>query len=537
MYQGIGHPVCSGVAIGRAYVYCREQGKLSGKCGEITEEQKKFEAARTVAREQLTELYEKNRQELGDEQAMILDVQIMMLDDPDYLNGVQERISEGISAAESVRDTGDAFATSFSVLEDTYMQARAIDIRDMSERIVSILCGGRTELSMTEPGILVAEDLTPSEAVQLPKDKILAFITRQGSSNSHVAILARIMNVPALVQAQITVTQTLEGKLMIVDGFEGSYWIEPDENTLASMLIKRKEDQLYRCQLDAYRNVPTVSASGRRIKLLANIGRPDDVQAALDCGAEGVGLLRSEFIYLGRKNLPTEEELFQNYRQVVKQLAGRPLIIRTLDAGADKKMDYLELEKEDNPALGYRGIRISLTRDDIFRPQMRAIYRASAFGSLSVMFPMITSVEEVRRIKAFCEMVKAELRSEKQHFGEVELGIMIETPAAAIISAELAKEVQFFSVGTNDLTQYTLAIDRQNEKLDQFYDAHHPAILSLLQTIVVNAHAQGIWAGICGELGADLSLTETFLRMGYDELSVSPSLVLKVRKKVCESEV
>ena len=537
MQQGTGRPVFSGVAIGPAYVYRREQRELPGACGDAAAEQKKFDAARETARAQLTGLFEKTRREIGEEQAMILDVQIMMLDDMDYLDGVRDMIAGGASAAQAARETGDAFSAAFAALEDPYMQARAVDIRDMAERIVTILCGGKSGFSMTAPGILVAEDLTPSETVQLPKDKILAFITRQGSSNSHIAILARIMNIPSLVQAQIALDPELEGKQMIVDGFEGRYYVEPDEATLAAMTQQRDEAQAYRLRLEAYRGVPTVSAGGRRIKLLANIGSPEDVKTALDCDAEGVGLLRSEFMYLGRSSFPTEEELFEGYRSVVEQLAGRPLVIRTLDIGADKQVDYFGLEKEENPALGYRGIRICLTREDIFRPQMRAIYRASAFGPLSVMFPMIISVEEVRRIKAFCGKIQAELAAEGVPFGEVELGIMIETPAAAIMSRELAKEVQFFSVGTNDLTQYTLAIDRQNAKLDEFYDAHHPAVLALLQTIVDNAHAEGIWAGICGELGADISLTETFLRMGYDELSVSPSRVLELRKKVCESEV
>ena len=537
MYEGTGRPVFSGVAIGPAYIYRRERQELPGACGDPAAEQEKFDRAREVARVQLTELFEKTRKEIGEEQAMILDVQIMILDDLDYLDSVRDMIAGGASAAQAARETGHAFSASFAALDDPYMKARAVDIRDMSERIVTILCGGTSGIFMKEPSILVAEDLTPSETVQLPRDKILAFITRQGSSNSHIAILARTMNIPSLVQAQIDLDLELDGRLIIVDGFEGRYYVDPDEATLAAMTQKRDEAQARRRQLEAYRGVPTVSASGRRIKLVANIGSPDDVKTALECDAEGVGLLRSEFMYLGRDTFPTEEELFDSYRRVVEQLAGRPLVIRTLDIGADKQADYFGLEKEENPALGYRGIRICLTREDIFRPQMRAIYRAGAFGPLSVMFPMIISVEEVRRIKAFCETIKGELTAEGIAFGEVELGIMIETPAAAIISAELAKEVQFFSVGTNDLTQYTLAIDRQNERLNEFFDPHHPAVLALLQTIVENAHAQGIWAGICGELGADLSLTETFLRMGYDELSVSPSRVLELRKKVCESEV
>ena len=537
MRQGTGRPVFSGVAIGRAYVYRHQQAELPGSCGDAAAEQKKFDEARETARAQLTELFEKTKREIGEEQAMILDVQMMMLDDLDYLEGVQDMIAGGASAAQAAHETGDAFSAAFAAMDDAYMQARSVDVKDMATRLVNILCGGKTGFSMEEPGILVAEDLTPSETVQLPKDKILAFVTRQGSSNSHTAILARIMNIPSLVQAQITLDDDLDGKMMIVDGFEGRYYIEPDEDICAAMEKKRDEAQAYRQQLEAYRGKPTVSKSGRKLKLFANIGNPDDVKYVLEGDAEGVGLLRSEFLYLGRDTFPTEEELFQAYRKVVESLQGRPVVIRTLDIGADKQVDYFGLEHEENPALGYRGIRICLTREDIFRPQLRAIYRASAFGPVSIMFPMIISVDEVRRIKAFCETIKAELSAEGIAFGEVELGIMIETPAAAVLSRELAKEVQFFSVGTNDLTQYTLAIDRQNAKLDEFYDPHHPAVLALLRMIAENAHAEGIWCGICGELGADISLTETFLEMGYDELSVSPGRVLELRKKVCESEV
>ena len=503
MREGTGRPVFSGVAIGRAYVYRHQQAELPGSCGDAAAEQKKFDEARETARAQLTELFEKTKREIGEEQAMILDVQMMMLDDLDYLEGVQDMIAGGASAAQAAHETGDAFSAAFAAMDDAYMQARSVDVKDMATRLVNILCGGKTGFSMEEPGILVAEDLTPSETVQLPKDKILAFVTRQGSSNSHTAILARIMNIPSLVQAQITLDDELDGKLMIVDGFEGHYYIEPDEATQAAMEKKRDEAQAYRQQLEAYRGKPTVSKSGRKLKLFANIGNPDDVKYVLEGDAEGVGLLRSEFLYLGRDTFPTEEELFEAYRKVVEGLQGRPVVIRTLDIGADKQVDYFGLEHEENPALGYRGIRICLTREDIFRPQLRAIYRASAFGPVCIMFPMIISVDEVRRIKAFCETIKAELTAEGIAFGEVELGIMIETPAAAVLSRELAKEVQFFSVGTNDLTQYTLAIDRQNAKLDEFYDPHHPAVLALLRMIAENAHAEGIWCGICGELGAD----------------------------------
>lgn len=536
MLEGLGRPVFSGVAIGKAYVYDPHQCELPVSCGDSKAELEKFNLALETAREQLTKLFEKTSAEIGEEQAMILDVQIMMLDDLDFIESAQDMIAGGASAAQAAHDAGDAFSAAFAAMDDEYMKARAVDVKDMARRLVDILCGGHTGFRMDEPGILVAEDLTPSETVQLPKDKILAFVTRQGSANSHTAILARIMNIPTLVQADISISPEINGKLMIVDGYDGRYYIDPDPAVVSSMVEKLRKAMAYKAELDKYRGKPSVSKSGKKVLLCANIGSAQDVRYALEGDAEGVGLMRSEFLYLGRDNFPTEEELYQAYKTVAEQLNGRPLVIRTLDIGADKQADYFGLEHEENPALGYRGIRICLTREDIFRPQMRAIYRAAVHGPVSAMFPMIISVDEVRQIKEFCRKIQSELYAENIPFGEVELGIMIETPAAAIISRELAKEVSFFSVGTNDLTQYTLAIDRQNARLEAFHDAHHPAILSLLRTIAENAHAEGIWAGICGELGADLSLTDTFLEMGYDELSVSPGKILALRKKVCESE-
>lgn len=537
MKKGTGRPVFSGVAIGRAYIYKKQQAALPTSCGDASVEQRHFEEAKEEARAQLQALFEKTCKEIGEEQGMIIDVQMMMLDDLDYLESIEAMIKNGASAAEAVKETGDTFAAAFAAMDDDYMKARAVDVKDVSTRIVTILCGGKTGFSMEEPGILVAEDLTPSETVQMPKDKILAFVTRQGSSNSHTAILARIMNIPSLVQTQINLDDEIDGKQMIVDGFEGSYYIEPDEQTLAVMKEKRHATEEYRQQLEAYRGKESVTRGGRKINLFANIGNPDDLVHVIEGDAEGVGLMRSEFLYLGRTDFPTEEELFEAYKKVVEGLGGRRVVIRTLDIGADKQADYFGLEHEENPALGLRGIRICLEREDVFRPQMRAIYRASAYGPVSVMFPMIASLWEVRKVKEFCAKIREELIAEGVAVGEVELGIMIETPAAAIMSAQLAKEVDFFSVGTNDLTQYTLAIDRQNPNLDAFYDAHHPAVLELLRQVAHNAHEAGIWAGICGELGADASLTETFLEMGYDELSVSPGRVLELRKKVCESEV
>lgn len=537
MKKGTGRPVFSGVAIGRAYIYKKQQAALPTSCGDASVEQRHFEEAKEEARAQLQALFEKTCKEIGEEQGMIIDVQMMMLDDLDYLESIEAMIKNGASAAEAVKETGDTFAAAFAAMDDDYMKARAVDVKDVSTRIVTILCGGKTGFSMEEPGILVAEDLTPSETVQMPKDKILAFVTRQGSSNSHTAILARIMNIPSLVQTQINLDDEIDGKQMIVDGFEGYYYIEPDEQTLAVMKEKRHATEEYRQQLEAYRGKESVTRGGRKINLFANIGNPDDLVHVIEGDAEGVGLMRSEFLYLGRTDFPTEEELFEAYKKVVEGLGGRRVVIRTLDIGADKQADYFGLEHEENPALGLRGIRICLEREDVFRPQMRAIYRASAYGPVSVMFPMIASLWEVRKVKEFCAKIREELIAEGVAVGEVELGIMIETPAAAIMSAQLAKEVDFFSVGTNDLTQYTLAIDRQNPNLDAFYDAHHPAVLELLRQVAHNAHEAGIWAGICGELGADASLTETFLEMGYDELSVSPGRVLELRKKVCESEV
>lgn len=536
MKQGTGRPAFSGVAIGPAYVYRKESNQLPTSCGDPAAEQQKFDEACQIASEQLGELAEKTRRDLGDEQAQIMEVQQLMLSDLDFLDSVADMIRAGASAAQATQDSGDSFSAAFAAMDDEYMKARSVDIKDASQRVVTILCGGKTGFTMDKPGILVAEDLTPSETVQLPKDKILAFVTRQGSSNSHTAILARIMNIPSLVQTQITLDDTIDGKMMIVDGFEGTYYVEPDEATMTAMQAKQKSASEYRQALEKFRGKESITKKGRKVNVYANIGNPEDAKIAMKGDAEGIGLMRSEFLYLGRETFPTEEELFQAYKTVVETMQGRRVVIRTLDIGADKQVDYFGLEKEENPALGYRGIRICLTQEEIFRPQMRAVYRASAFGPVSVMFPMITSVWEVRKIKEFCATIRAELTAEGIAFGEVELGIMVETPAAAVISDQLAQEADFFSVGTNDLTQYTLAIDRQNAKLDDFYDAHHPAVLALLELIAKNAHAAGIWCGICGELGADLTLTEEFIRMGYDELSVSPGRVLELRKKICESE-
>lgn len=537
MKQGIGRPVYSGVSIGRIYLYKPNTCDLTRPAEDPKAELEAFHQAKVTAAEQIAELYEKTLREIGEEQAQIIEIQGMMMDDADYVEAVEDMIQNGSSAASAVHETGDAFAAVFAAMDDEYMQARSTDVRDISERLVRILCGGSSVFHMEDPGILVADDLTPSETVQLDKEKVLAFVTRQGSSSSHTAILARILNIPSLVQADIVLDDDIDGRMMAVDGFTGEYYIDPDEETLTRMEDKQHRVEEYRQLLEGYRGKPSVTAAGRKIKLFANIGSPDDVQRVIDGDGEGIGLLRSEFLYLGREDYPTEQELYEAYRKVVEAMDGKTTVIRTLDIGADKKVDYFGLEEEENPALGYRGIRICLTREEVFRPQMRAIYRAAAHGPISVMFPMIISEAEVLRIRAFCEKIKEELKEEGIPYGETELGIMIETPAAAIISDRLAKLVDFFSVGTNDLTQYTLAIDRQNAKLDSFYDAHHPAVLALLEMVARNAHANGIWAGICGELAGDLELTDTFLKMGFDELSVSPSRILELRKKVCESQV
>ena len=537
MIVGNGRPVFSGIAIGRAYVYRKGLATLPASCGDAAAEQQKFEAAKQTALEQLQSLMEETAQRLGEEQAMILDVQMMMLDDQDYLDSIAAMIQNGASAAEAVKESGDTFSAAFAAMDDAYMQARAVDVRDVSSRVVTILCGGKVGFAMEEPGILIAEDLTPSETVQMPKDKILAFVTRQGSSNSHTAILARIMGIPSLVKTQINLDDEVDGHQMIVDGFDGRYYIDPDEEVVRLMEEKKRSADEHQRQLEAYRGKESVTRGGQKVKLFANIGNPADVEQVLKGDAEGVGLLRSEFLYLGRDSYPTEDELYNAYRKVVEGLQGRRVVIRTLDIGADKQADYFQLDKEENPALGLRGIRICIRRPEVFRTQMRAIYRASALGPVSVMFPMIASLWEVRKVKEMCQSIREEMAREGIPMGEVEHGIMIETPAAALVSEQLAAEVDFFSVGTNDLTQYTLAVDRQNPSLDGFYDPYHPALLRLLRLVAENAHEAGIWCGICGELGGDLTMTETFLDMGYDELSVSPTRVLELRKKVCESEV
>ena len=474
---------------------------------------------------------------MGEANAMIFEVHQMMLQDFDYIESVKNIITaQEVNAEYAVGTTGDNFAQMFASMDDAYMQGRAADVKDISNRLVKILTG-RAEggIKTDEPVIVAADDLVPSETVQLDKEKVLGFATMYGSANSHTAILARTMNIPAVIGLGEDLSKEYDGKYCIVDGFSGTVFIEPNEEILRMMTEKREEDLRRKALLNELKGKENVTLSGRKINVYANIGNLADVGAVLKNDAGGIGLFRSEFLYLENETFPSEEQQFQVYRQVAENMAGRKVIIRTLDIGADKQAPYFHLDKEENPALGYRAIRICLTEPDIFKTQLRALYRASAYGQIAIMFPMIISVEEVRKIKAIIKEVKAELKETGIAYrDDVETGIMIEAPAAVMISRELAKEVDFFSIGTNDLTQYTLAIDRQNEKLDSFYDPHHPAVLAMIKMAADNAHAEGKWIGLCGELGADLTLTETFLEMGLDELSVSPAMVLPLRKKIRE---
>lgn len=541
MQTGNGKGVFAGIAIGKVFVLKKQELVIvRGTANTVEEEVARYKAAKELSAKQLKALFDKTAAEVGQEEAMIIDVQLLMLDDLDYEEEIMRKITEeNENAAYAVTATGEEFADFFASMDDPYMKARAVDVGDVSKRIAMNIQGINPDgIKMEEPMIIVAEDLTPSETLQLDKNMILAFVTQKGSSNSHTAILARTMNIPSLVGADIEITPELNGKLMIVDGNSGKYYIDPDDITLDEKERRRKAQLQQKELLNQLKGKENVTIDGRKINIYANIGNPKDVELVINNDAGGIGLFRSEFLYLGRDSAPTEEEQFASYKYVAEKMNGKKVIIRTLDIGADKKADYFGFEQEENPALGYRAIRICLDQVDLFKTQLRAIYRASAFGQISIMFPMIISVSEVRRIKEICEEVKEELIKEGHEIApHVELGIMIETPAAVMVSEELAKEVEFFSVGTNDLTQYTLAIDRQNAKLDKIYDAHHPAILRMLKMIVDNAHKAGAWAGICGELGSDTTLTETFLKMGFDELSVSPTFVLSVRKAVRDTDL
>ncbi len=535
MKIGSGLPVFPGVSIGPAVVYRKARRQDTSVCGTPQEELARFESACQEAGQQLSALYEKAKAELGEEKAAIVEVQMLMLEDEDYIDAVKEAIADGAPAAQAAADCGENIAQVFAALDDEYMKARSADIRDVSQRVADILCGGGGFHLPEGSFLLVAEDLAPSETIQLPRDRILAFVTQKGSSSSHTAILARTLNIPSLVQADISLEEAEGCRTLAVDGFTGNWYIDPDEDTLLRLRAKQSEAAAGRAALEAYRGRKSVTKSGKQILLCANIGSPADAEAAIKGDAEGVGLMRSEFLYLGRDSLPSEDELFRAYRQVAEIMQGKPVVIRTLDIGADKQADYLNLPEEENPALGLRGLRICLTREDIFKPQLRAIYRASAYGSLSIMFPMVASPWELRRAKAMCAEVRRELAAQGYPLGDVPIGVMIETPAAAVMADQLALEADFFSVGTNDLTQYTLAVDRQNASLGEFYDPYHPAVMALLAYVARSANAAGIWAGICGELGADPKLTETFIEMGFTELSMAPGRILETRKIVCES--
>ena len=528
-----GKSVYGGIAIGKISIFAKGDRQVKRTSIEdAAAEIKRFDEAKEKAKEQLKGLYEKALQEVGEVNAMIFDVHQMMLDDLDYVESVTNIIeTQNVNAEFAVATTGDNLSEVFASMDDAYMKERAADVKDISNRVIRILQGREADgLDSDEPVILVAEDLAPSETVQLDKSKVLSFVTRLGSTNSHTAILARTMNIPALIG--VDYSEDMNGKMAVVDGFEGKIFVEPDENTLQEYESRKQDEDDKKKLLQELKGKETVTLDGRKIHLYANIGGVSDVAGVLANDAGGIGLFRSEFLYLESDTYPTEEEQFKAYRTVVETMAGKKVIIRTLDIGADKQVDYFDLGKEDNPAMGYRAIRICLNEPDIFKTQLRAIYRASHYGTISIMFPMIISVSEVKKIKAITEEVKKELSEQGVPYGEVELGIMIETPAAVMISDLLAKEVDFFSIGTNDLTQYTLAIDRQNPKLDSIYDSHHEAVLRMLQMVVDNGHKEGCWVGICGELGADTTLTETFLRMGFDELSVTPSMVLKVREVI-----
>ena len=535
-----GKSVFGGVAIGKIQFYKRNEITIKRtRVEDVEAEVERFQNAKAKTLELLKGLYEKALEDVGEANAMIFEAHQLMLEDPDYVESIENIIrTQDVNAEYAIGATADNFAAIFEAMDDAYMQGRAADVRDVSERLLQALSSqNENVMVMDEPVIIAADDLVPSETVQLDKDKVLSFVTMYGSANSHTAILARTMNIPAVIGLGEALKEEYDGKIAIVDGVDGKVYIDPDEETMASMQEKQKKDQEQKELLNQLKGKENVTKSGQKVNVYANIGNLADVGAVLKNDAGGIGLFRSEFLYLESDTYPTEEQQFAVYKKVAETMAGKKVIIRTLDIGADKQVDYFKLDKEDNPALGYRAIRICLTRPEIFKTQLRALYRASAYGQISIMFPMIISVAEVKKIKEIVEEVKAELRTEGAAFREdVEIGIMIETPAAVMVSRELAKEVDFFSVGTNDLTQYTLAIDRQNQKLEDFYDSHHPAVLAMIRMAAESAHAEGKWIGICGELGADVTLTETFLKMGIDELSVAPGMVLKVRQKIREAE-
>lgn len=536
MEQIFGKGVSKGVAAGPISFYRRASGVIPRhEASDTAAELERFRAARETAKEQLAKLYDKALAEVGEDAAMLFEAHQMMLDDLDFVESIEGMIeNDRVNVEAAVSDTGAQFAEMFAAMDDSYMQARAADIRDISARVIGILTGeGESGIVSDVPCIVAADDLAPSETVQLDKSLILGFITSAGSANSHTAILARTMGIPAIISAGDALQPEMEGKYAIIDGQTGEAVIEPDEAERERLLKKQAKEKALKELLDQLKGKPNVTKDGRNVMVYCNIGSPADIDAVLQNDGGGIGLFRSEFLYLQGSDYPTEDEQFEAYKTVAERMGGRRVIIRTLDIGADKQADYFHLDKEENPAMGLRAIRICLTRPEVFRTQLRALYRASAYGKIAIMFPMITSVWEVQEIKRICRNIRAELAEEGVPMADrVELGIMIETPAAVMMSAELAREVDFFSVGTNDLTQYTLAVDRQGVGLDRFFDAHHPAVLRMLRMAAENAHKAGIWIGICGELGADEELIETFLSMGIDELSVSPSAVLPLRSAI-----
>ena len=532
-----GKSVFGGVAIGKIAFYKRQEKQVRRYHVEDTEaEVARFEDAQETAIAQLGELYDKAMEDVGEANAAIFEVHQMMLMDLDYVDSIKNIITtQEVNAEYAVATTGDNFSRMFASMDDAYMQGRAADVKDVSDRLLGILSdAGESGVVADEPVIVAADDLVPSETVQLDKSKVLAFATMYGSANSHTAILARTMNIPAVIGLGEGLAKEYDGHMAAIDGFTGTIYIDPDEETLKKMQEKKEEDIKARELLQELKGKEDITVDGKHIKLYANIGGVKDVTSVLANDAAGIGLFRSEFLYLEADNYPDEEAQFQAYKTVAENMAGKKVIVRTLDIGADKQVDYFNLDHEENPAMGYRAIRICLDRRDIFRTQLRALLRASAYGNIGIMYPMIISVDEVKEIKKIVESIKAELTEKGIEYGEVEQGIMIETPAAVMISDLLAEEVDFFSIGTNDLTQYTLAIDRQNSKLDNIYDSHHPAVLRMIQKTIENGHKAGCWVGICGELGADMTLTETFLKMGIDELSVSPTFVLPIRKLIRE---
>lgn len=535
-----GKSVFGGIAIGRIKVYNKSEQQVKRVHIDDTEhEKKRYYAAVDKAAMQLQELYDKAVKEVGEANAAIFEMHQIMLTDDDYKESVENIIdSQHVNAEYAVAQTGDNYAAMFAAMEDEYMRGRSADVKDISERLINILSGfNASSMVSDEPVIIVAEDLAPSETVQLDKDKILSFVSVKGSVNSHTAILARTMGIPALIGTPVIPDNDIDGKMGIVDGNSGCLYVDPDNEKLGYYRKKRDEQLKQKELLQLLKGREDITIDGRKIKLYANIGNVKDVMTVKANDAAGIGLFRSEFIYLERDTFPTEEEQFNIYRTVAENMAGKPVIIRTLDIGADKQCDYFNMDKEDNPALGMRAIRICLTRTEIFKTQLRALYRASAYGNINIMYPMIANMWEIDRIKEIEKEVRDELKQQGIDTGNVQTGIMIETPAAVMLSDELAEKVDFFSIGTNDLTQYTLAVDRQNPKLDSFFDPHHPAVLKMIKMVVDNAHKAGIWAGICGELGADTSLTREFLKMGVDELSVSPGRILPIRKIILDTDV